>query len=109
MTESLSVLASVAEQRDHFPAVMAALLDCFRGNGGARLLQVGNVGAAVLSCLGIAWDGHHPAMRVLRWPCCRVCRQCTLFLLPTAELILLPSRPTQTAIRSAAAAWSFSS
>lgn len=41
MTESLAVLASVAEERDHFPAVMAALLDCFRGNGGARLLQVG--------------------------------------------------------------------
>ncbi|PRW60313.1 VAC14-like protein isoform X1 [Chlorella sorokiniana] len=39
VTESLSVLASVAEQRDHFPAVIAALLDCFRGNGGARLLQ----------------------------------------------------------------------
>lgn len=44
VTESLAVLASVAEQRDHFPAVMAALLDCFRGNGGARLLQVGGWG-----------------------------------------------------------------
>ena len=41
VTESLAVLASVAEEREHFPAVMAALLDCFRGNGGARLLQVG--------------------------------------------------------------------
>lgn len=44
VTESLAVLASVAEQRDHFPAVMAALLACFRGNGGARLLQVGGWG-----------------------------------------------------------------
>ena len=48
VTESLAVLASVAEQRDHFPAVMAALLDCFRGNGGARLLQVGAAGLSVL-------------------------------------------------------------
>ncbi|KAL4443824.1 hypothetical protein ABPG75_011561 [Micractinium tetrahymenae] len=39
VTESLAVLASVAHQRDHFPAVMAALLGCFRGSGGARLLQ----------------------------------------------------------------------
>lgn len=54
VTESLSVLASVAEQRDHFPAVIAALLDCFRGNGGARLLQVGRFGGAVLSCLKMA-------------------------------------------------------
>ncbi|KAL4449453.1 hypothetical protein ABPG77_007097 [Micractinium sp. CCAP 211/92] len=39
VTESLAVLASVAQQRDHFSAVMAALLGCFRGSGGARLLQ----------------------------------------------------------------------
>ncbi|KAL4855248.1 hypothetical protein ACK3TF_004229 [Chlorella vulgaris] len=39
VTESLAVLASVADQRGHFPAVMATLLDCFRGAGGARLLQ----------------------------------------------------------------------
>ncbi|EFN60046.1 hypothetical protein CHLNCDRAFT_133275 [Chlorella variabilis] len=39
VTESLTVLASVAEQRGHFPAVIAALLDCFRGGSGARLLQ----------------------------------------------------------------------
>ena len=40
VTESLAVLSSVAQQRDHFPAVMAVLLDCFRGSAGARLLQV---------------------------------------------------------------------
>lgn len=41
VTEALTVLASVAEQREHFQAVLAALLDCFRGAAGARLLQVG--------------------------------------------------------------------
>ena len=40
VTESLAVLSSVAQQRDHFLAVMAVLLDCFRGSAGARLLQV---------------------------------------------------------------------
>ena len=44
VTEALTVLASVAEQRQHFRAVMAALLDCFRGPAGARLLQVGGRG-----------------------------------------------------------------
>ena len=40
VTEALAVLASMAEQRDRFAAVMAALVGCFRGSGGARLLQV---------------------------------------------------------------------
>ena len=44
MTEALTTLASVATQRDHFGAVMSALLDCFRGPSGARLLQVPRVG-----------------------------------------------------------------
>lgn len=35
------MLASVAQQRDHFAPVMAALLGCFRGAAGSRLLQVG--------------------------------------------------------------------
>lgn len=35
------MLASVADSREHFPAVMSSLLDCFRGAAGARLLQVG--------------------------------------------------------------------
>ena len=39
VAEALSVLATVAEQRDHFSAVMAALLACLRGASGARLLQ----------------------------------------------------------------------
>jgi hypothetical protein len=40
VTEAVAVLASVADQRGHFAAVMAALLGCFKGGGGARLLQV---------------------------------------------------------------------
>lgn len=64
--ESLAVLASVAQQRDHFAAVMAALLGCFRGSGGARLLQV-RCPAAGIPSTGEPCAGAAAAPRSTAW------------------------------------------